>query len=123
MRRAGKDRAARRASTGGIAAEKAHAIPRPSFDAQIFPSRRETEMQNGAGLERFVEILEFLLGPGIGDRQYGKFEFDAKARQSRPVFFESRNKPCCWVLTDARKAAEASDENAQGVFHVFAEGC
>ena len=49
-------------------------------------------MQNGIGLERFVERFKFLLDPGIFDGKHGAFECDAKACQSRPVIAERMDK-------------------------------
>jgi hypothetical protein len=92
MWRAGDNRKERRAGSRGVIMNEAQPVQRPGFDAEKFPPRGETEMQNCIGLERFVERFEFLRDPGITNRQRGEFEIDAEACQSL-----GRYPPSAWT--------------------------
>src|ERR1019366_3239906 len=108
-----KDRAGRRAAARGIAMKLAQTVQRPRFDAESFLAGGEAEMDNGIGLEHFVELFEFSRGLAIIDRQYAKFEFDAEACQSCLMAAKCVDQQRCWVTASVRKAAEAGNEDAE----------
>lgn len=98
-----------------IVMKSAHAVQGLSFDVKGFPARSDAKMQNGVGLERFIQLAQTPGNNVVDDWKDAKLDFNPKPGEPGLALVERTDQQGRRIFRDAWKAAEASDENANGL--------